>query len=60
MLTPDKLICEYLVNPIGLDVRQPRLSWQVSAQHRGAEQTAYHIRVGNNPAALEDSAAGRV
>jgi alpha-L-rhamnosidase len=41
-------------------VRQPRLSWQVSAQHRGAQQTAYHIRVGNNPAALEDLAAGRV
>jgi alpha-L-rhamnosidase len=57
MLTPDKLLCEYLVNPIGLDVRQPRLSWQASAQHRGARQTAYHIRVGNNPAALENSAA---
>jgi alpha-L-rhamnosidase len=60
MLTPDKLVCEYLLNPIGLDVRRPRLSWQVGAQHRGARQTAYHIRVGNNPAALEDSAAGIV
>jgi alpha-L-rhamnosidase len=58
MLTPEKLVCEYLVNPIGLDVRQPRLSWRVSAQHRGARQTAYHIRVRTNPAALEDAAAG--
>jgi alpha-L-rhamnosidase len=60
MLTPDKLVCEYLVNPIGLDVRQPRLSWQVSARHRGARQTAYHIRAGKNPTAHEDSAAGAV
>ena len=57
MLTPDKLVCEYYVNPIGLDVRQPRLSWQVSAEQRGAQQTAYQILVGKNPAALEDAAA---
>jgi alpha-L-rhamnosidase len=57
MLTPEKLVCEYLVNPIGLDERQPRLSWQLSAQHRGARQTAYQIRAGKNPAALEASAA---
>jgi alpha-L-rhamnosidase len=60
MLTPDRLICEYLVDPIGLDVRQPRLSWQVSAQRRGARQTAYHIRVGASPAALEGTPAGIV
>jgi alpha-L-rhamnosidase len=58
MLTPDKLVCEYYANPIGLDVRRPRLSWQVSAKQRGARQTAYQILVGRNPAALEDAAAG--
>ncbi|MFO7170388.1 MAG: glycoside hydrolase family 78 protein [Chloroflexota bacterium] len=60
MLTPHKLVCEYLVNPIGLDVRQPRLSWQLSAQRRGARQTAYHIRVGDSLAALEGGQGGIV
>lgn len=60
MLTPGRLLCEYLVDPVGLDVRQPRLSWQSSAQHRGARQTAYHILVGKHPAALGDSAGGIV
>jgi alpha-L-rhamnosidase len=57
MLTPDKLVCEYYTNPIGLDVPRPRLSWQIRAKHRGARQTAYQILVGKNPAALEDAAA---
>lgn len=58
MLTPGKLVCEYFANPIGLDVRQPRLSWQVNAEHRGARQTAYQIVVGKGPAVLENPAAG--
>lgn len=49
MLSPDKLICEYFTNPIGLDVAQPRLSWQVKANHRGARQTAYQIQVSRTP-----------
>lgn len=43
-------------DPIGLDVLQPRLSWQLGAERRGARQTAYHIRVGRSPAALEGAA----
>lgn len=53
MLTPHKLRCEYLDKPIGLDVRQPRLSWQLQAQYRGASQSAYQIRVASNSAMLE-------
>ena len=49
MLTPHSLVCEYFVNPIGLDERRPRLSWQVSSQRRSAQQTAYQILVGQNP-----------
>src|SRR5690242_18465308 len=60
MLTPHTLVCEYLADPIGLDVRQPRLSWQLNAQHRDARQTAYHICVGKSAAALEGSADGIV
>ncbi|MEM3147197.1 MAG: hypothetical protein QXY94_06570, partial [Archaeoglobaceae archaeon] len=42
------LRCEYQVNPIGVDVLQPRLSWVVEATdptERGQRQTAYQIIV---------------
>ena len=29
---------EYLVNPIGLDVKTPRLTWKIRDQRRGAVQ----------------------
>ncbi|MFN2151676.1 MAG: alpha-L-rhamnosidase, partial [Anaerolineales bacterium] len=34
---------EYRLNPLGIDVLQPRLSWQLSTVRRGARQTAYQI-----------------
>ena len=37
---------EYLVNPIGLDVESPRLTWKIKDQRRGAIQSAYKINVG--------------
>jgi len=45
---------EYLRNPEGIDVLQPRLSWQIqaSAQHRGWKQSAYRILVASSPALL--------
>jgi alpha-L-rhamnosidase len=57
MLTPQNLSCEYFTNPLGLDVRQPRLSWKADAAERGARQAAYHIRVAESPAALESTPA---
>ena len=32
---------EYLQNPIGIDVRAPRLSWRIHAERRGMLQSAY-------------------
>jgi alpha-L-rhamnosidase len=40
-----QLRCEYLVAPLGLDERAPRLSWAIEAHRRGARQAAYHVRV---------------
>ncbi|HWI58087.1 MAG TPA: family 78 glycoside hydrolase catalytic domain, partial [Bacillota bacterium] len=43
-----ELTCEYLKNPLGLDVPQPRLSWQLQPtdnQARGQRQTAYRVLV---------------
>lgn len=36
---------EYLRNPIGIDVKTPRLSWEINANERGAKQQAYEIKV---------------
>jgi len=36
---------ENQINPIGIDERQPRLSWQIVSSARGVVQKAYQIRV---------------
>jgi alpha-L-rhamnosidase len=36
---------EYKVNPLGIDARKPRLSWQIQSPGRGIVQSAYQIRV---------------
>lgn len=46
---PIELRCEYGENPLGIDVRSPRLSWEVNDARRGAVQTAYHIVVSTDP-----------
>lgn len=47
------LRCEYKVNPIGIDVLQPRFSWQIEESRRGFVQSAYQIRVATSPAGLD-------
>jgi alpha-L-rhamnosidase len=39
---------EYAVNPLGIDVRQPRLSWILNSPVRGARQTAYQVVVSSS------------
>ena len=39
---------EYLQNPVGIDVKTPRFSWEMSHSARGAKQTAYEITVSTN------------
>jgi alpha-L-rhamnosidase len=38
-------ICEYLLNPLGIDVLQPRLSWKLSSYEKNKSQSAYRILV---------------
>lgn len=45
---PDKLTCEYLENPLGLDERLPRLSWTLVSDKRDQKQTAYELIVADN------------
>ena len=39
------LRCEYLENPLGIDITQPRLSWILDSDIRTQKQTAYEILV---------------
>ena len=44
----DRMTCEYIENPMGLDVRSPRFSWTLEASNPdsyGHRQTAYMIEV---------------
>jgi alpha-L-rhamnosidase len=45
MNQPINLRCEYFINPLGIDARRPRLSWQLNDDRRGAKQTAYQVVV---------------
>jgi alpha-L-rhamnosidase len=45
-LVPVRLQCGHLINPMGIDVPNPRLSWQLADPRKGAGQTAYQIIVG--------------
>jgi len=49
------LTCEYRINPLGIDVLQPRLSWQLESDQRGTRQAAYRILVAVSEAALSGS-----
>ena len=46
------LRCEYQVNPVGIDCKAPRLSWQLDTKERGAQQVAYQVLVASTPELL--------
>ena len=48
----EKLVCEYHINPIGIDVEHPRLSWKVVSDGENIIQTAYEVRVADSPTNL--------
>lgn len=45
MFNVSHLRCEYRMNPIGLDVKSPRLSWQLQSDRRNCMQSAYQIQL---------------
>jgi alpha-L-rhamnosidase len=42
---PVNLRTEYCIDPLGVDSREPRLSWQMQSGIPGQKQTAYHVLV---------------
>ena len=59
-LAPLDLRCEYLTNPLGLDVPRPRLGWRLPAVdgQRGLVQRAYQVRVAASPDRLRGDDGG--
>ncbi len=47
-ITPANLTCEYLKNPEGVDIPDPRFFWQLTSAEKGQSQTAYHIIVASS------------
>ncbi len=55
-IVPSRLRCEYRVNPLGIETREPRLSWicePADSSARGLRQTAYQIQVASSPDRLQ-------
>ncbi len=51
-LQVSQLHCEYLENPIGIDMNHPRFSWVITSNQRGITQSAYRILVSDSPDSL--------
>lgn len=43
-----QLQCEYQTNPIGIDILNPRFSWNIHTTERGVYQSAYRILVSDS------------
>jgi alpha-L-rhamnosidase len=54
------LRCEYLVDPLGIDVLEPRLSWLIQSTRRGARQTAYQIHAEDKETGVQVWDSGKV
>lgn len=48
----DRIRCEYLKNPLGIDVATPRFTWEISTGHNG-KQTACRLKVATSPQLLK-------
>ena len=49
------LRCELLTNPVGIDKRQPLLSWEITSRQRQTLQTAYQIIVASSMENLDNN-----
>lgn len=53
----DSLRCEYMTNPLGIDIQIPRLSWVIRSTERGIRQSGYQILVATDEALLQKNIA---
>ena len=50
---PTGLSCEQIINPLGIGVRQPLLSWIIESSENDIHQSAFEIVVSNNKADID-------
>jgi len=55
VLHPGNLRCENLINPLGIDVVKPGLSWHSESKQRAQKQSAYRILVATSLAKLNSN-----
>jgi alpha-L-rhamnosidase len=51
------LSIEYLSNPVGIDVEEPRFSWTIQSKEKGFNQSAYQVLVASSPEKLNEESA---
>jgi alpha-L-rhamnosidase len=51
-LAVKNLRCEYKLDPLGIDVGKPRLSWELESAEKGVVQTSYEVRVAGSEVEL--------
>jgi alpha-L-rhamnosidase len=54
-LQPNGLTCEYIQNPLGIDGKQPRFTWNFISSERNQMQSAYEVIVSDNLKAIQQS-----
>jgi alpha-L-rhamnosidase len=58
-MSAGNLRCEYMHDPLGVDVPQPRFSWELTAAGKNRTQTAYQITVSSDPAQADAWDSGK-
>jgi alpha-L-rhamnosidase len=53
----ENLRCEYMKDPLGIDIEHPRFSWELSSDENGKRQKAYQILVSTDASALKEDRA---
>jgi hypothetical protein len=53
-LSVSNLRCEFSNDPLGVDVANPHLSWELKSDQRNILQTAYRVLVADDPALLDN------
>jgi alpha-L-rhamnosidase len=51
------LRCEYLTDPLGIDIQYPRLSWELMSNDKDKKQKAYQILASTDIASLQANKA---
>ena len=55
MMYPDTLKCEYQINPLGVENKNPQFSWTLRSSKNGARQKGYQLMVASSLSLLEQN-----